>query len=361
MTYRIRGIRRIRQWGLTATIAAVVLTFSAPAWAASRPDAWITTKAKISLLTTEGISSNGIHVDTTDGQVTLHGSVPSTNEKTKAVAVVRDIEGVRQVRDLLQVVPEAAEKFVAASDDELEARVEQAMKKDEALEGSSIRVGSVNAGVVLLEGNARTLSAHRRAIEVAARLDGVKRVASNIESPDELGDAEIWQEDGSNMAESAGSAVGDLWITSAAKIRLMGSSETPALAINVDTSDGIVTLFGTVPSAEAKKAATREVRKVSGVRSVNNELQVVAEKNADRVAQADDVISSAVEKRLESRGDLEGSDIDVEVKDGVARLTGSVASQVDRMAALTTTSATSGVRAVLDDLEIVGPPAVSSR
>lgn len=361
MTVRNRRIRKIRRWGLTATIAAVVLTFSVPAWAASRPDAWITTKAKISLLTTEGISSNGIHVDTTDGNVTLHGSVPSAHEKTKAVAAVRDIEGVRQVRNLLQVIPESAEKFVEASDDELEARVEQAIEKDQSLEGSSIRVGSVNAGVVLLEGKARTLSAHRRAIEVAARLDGVKRIESNIESPDELGDAEIWQETGPGRIESAGSAVGDLFITSAAKMRLMGSSETPALAINVDTSDGIVTLFGSVPSAEAKKAATREVQKVSGVRSVNNELQVVAAKDADRVAETDGVISSAIEKRLESRSDLEGSAIDVEVKDGVARLTGRVDSQVDRMTALTTTSATSGVRAVLDHLEVVRPPAVSAR
>lgn len=339
----------------------MVLAFTAPAWAASRPDAWITTKAKISLLTTEGISSSGIHVDTTDGHVTLHGSVPSESEKMKALGAVRDIEGVREVRDLLQVIPDATEKSVEASDSELEARVEQAIKKDEALEGSSIRVGSVNAGVVLLEGDARTLSDHRRAIEVAARLDGVKRVASNIESPDDLGDAEIWQEDGSDMAESAGSAAGDLWITSAAKIRLIGSSETPGLAINVDTRDGIVTLFGTVPSAEAKNAAVRKVRKVSGVRNVHNELQVVAEKNADRVAQADDEISSAVQKSLDSRSDLEGSDIGVEVEDGVVRLTGRVESQDDRMAALTASRATSGVRAVVDDLQVVVPPAVSSR
>ncbi len=346
------------RWASIAVVAT--LSLSAPAWAASRPDAWITTKAKISLLTTADVSGTAIHVDTTDGRITLHGSVGSEREKNEAARIARGIDGVREVRNLLQVVPEQVVDAMKVSDADLKTRVEAALAADEALGKSNIRVTSVNAGVVLLEGDAKTLSDHRRAIEDAAGVDGVVRIESSIESPNELADAEIWQEGGTDAAMAENSAARDMWITSAAKLRLMSNSDTPALEINVDTSDGIVTLFGTVPSQQSKQAAASEVRKVHGVRDVKNDLQVVAEAKAERVAAEDDDVRSAIEKRLEARGDLAGSDIDVEVSNGVARLTGSVGSQVDRVTALTVARATSGVRAVLDDLTLA-PPEVSAR
>lgn len=350
---------RVHRLGRTLAIAAALVLVSLPALAAQRPDAWITTKIKIALLTTEGVSSTAIHVDTTDSRVTVYGTVGSEREKTKAAQVARDIEGVREVRNLLQVVPEESKKAMKVSDADLKARVTAALARSKALADSQIRVESVNAGVVLLEGKAKTLSDHRRALEIAAGEKGTVRVASGIESPDQLADAEIWQDGAYDAAKAEGSTARDLWITSAAKMRLLANSETPALEINVDTSNGVVTLFGTVPSERAKQAASEEVRKVGGVKSVNNDLQIVAETQADRVAEQDAVIKTAVEKRLAARDDLKDSDIDVEVSNGVARLTGSIDSQVDRLTALTATRATSGVRAVLDGLEL-SPPAVSS-
>ena len=60
-----------------------------------------------------------------------------------------------------------------------------------ALKSSQIAVQSVNQGVVLLAGTATTLSAHLRAVEVVAGVPGVRRVASEVQSPDTLADAEI--------------------------------------------------------------------------------------------------------------------------------------------------------------------------
>lgn len=351
---------RIGRWSGASIIAAVVLLTSLPAFSASRPDAWITTKVKIALLTTEGVSGTEINVDTTDGLVTVHGTVGSEQEKEKATRAARGIEGVQDLRNLLQVVPEAMKESMKVSDTELKERVTAALDSDKALGDDKIRVKSVNAGVVLLEGEARTLSDHRRAIEVAAGVEGTAGVESSIDSPDELADAEIWHEGPDDPAKAEGSTARDMWITSSAKVRLMADSETPALDINVDTSDGVVTLFGAVPSERSKQAASNVVRKVSGVRSVNNELQIVAAEDADRVAQKDDVIRAAIEERLGARSELADSDIDVAVSDGVARLTGEINSQVDRMTALTVTRATSGVRAVLDELELT-PQTVSSR
>jgi osmotically-inducible protein OsmY len=350
---------RILRWGRASTVALALVFVSLPALAAERPDAWITTKVKIALLTTENVSATAIHVDTTDRRVTMHGTVGSEQEKAKAVQVARDIEGVREVRNLLQVVPAKAMESAKVSDADLKTRVTAALQKSKALADSQIDVKSVNAGVVLLEGKAKTLSDPRQALEIAAGVPGTVRVASSIQSPDELADGEIWQAGAYDSAKAEKSTARDLWITSAAKMRLLANSDTPALEINVDTSGGIVTLFGTVPTAQAKQAASAEVRKVGGVKEVNNDLQVVAAAQADREAEKDADIKTAVEKRLAARSDLGDSSIQVEVSNGVARLTGSIANQGDRMTALTAARGASGVRAVLDALEI-SPPAVSS-
>ena len=68
-------------------------------------DAWITTKAKITLLTMDGFSVNGANVDTMNGNVTIHGKVATTQDRTRAEQTVRKVSGVKTVHNLLQVVP----------------------------------------------------------------------------------------------------------------------------------------------------------------------------------------------------------------------------------------------------------------
>src|SRR5512141_772667 len=111
------------------SVLAVVLglALAAPAGAAT-PDAWITTKTKLSLLTTEGVSGTAIHVDTILGKVTLHGKVRSADEKAKAESIAKNIDGVIEVRNLLQVVTPQREKAVQLSDDALKQRVEKALQ-----------------------------------------------------------------------------------------------------------------------------------------------------------------------------------------------------------------------------------------
>jgi osmotically-inducible protein OsmY len=73
-------------WVKQSVLAVVVaVALAAPARAAM-PDAWITTKTKLALLTTEGVSGTAIHVDTILGKVTLHGKVRSAEEKAKAAS-----------------------------------------------------------------------------------------------------------------------------------------------------------------------------------------------------------------------------------------------------------------------------------
>ncbi|WP_296282876.1 BON domain-containing protein [Pseudoxanthomonas sp.] len=60
-------------------------------------DTWITTKVKADLLATENVSGLDIKVETVDGTVMLSGAVASQAQKDKAIAVAKQIKGVKKV------------------------------------------------------------------------------------------------------------------------------------------------------------------------------------------------------------------------------------------------------------------------
>jgi osmotically-inducible protein OsmY len=164
---------------LGLSLAALV---AVPAWAGVN-DVWLTTKVKTALLTTSGVSVRGASVTAVDGAVTLHGKVRTDAEKEEATLAVRSVVGVKSVRNLLQVVPDAFESPVKVSDEALKEGVETALKSDQSVEG--VLVAAVNNGVVLLSGKARTLAGKVRAIELAWNVSGVSRVANKIETTED--------------------------------------------------------------------------------------------------------------------------------------------------------------------------------
>ena len=143
-------------------------------------DAWITTKAKITLLTMDGFSVNGANVDTMNGNVTIHGKVATTQDRTRAEQTVRKVSGVKTVHNLLQVVPENVKDQVAATDSDVKDRVEASLKTDGTIK--DVSVASVNNGLVLLSGKTENLTEELRAIENAYSVKGVRRVSSEIKS-----------------------------------------------------------------------------------------------------------------------------------------------------------------------------------
>lgn len=344
------------QWWKRAGVGGAMvagLAFGGSAFAASTPDAWITTKIKLALLTTAGVSSTDVSVDTIDGRVTLHGTVSSEQEKARAEQAARGVAGVKDLRDMLAVVAPAQQEAVAAADDQIKEQVELALAADKALADSSIKVASVNKGVVVLSGTAARLSDHLSAVEDARGVRGVRQVASEIKSPDTLSDAEIWRDTkgSAGAASSTTGAMSDMWITTDVKVRLLTNSDTPATEINVDTQNGVVTLFGMVPTEASKHAAEAEVGKVSGVHQVRNQLQVVPASAQQAVKANDAEIKDRIAKRI-ADAQMDGADISVELKDGVARLTGKVNRQTDRLRALTIARSTAGVRSVVDEIQV---------
>lgn len=60
-------------------------------------DAWITTKVKSEFGTTKGVKATDISVETSDGVVTLSGTVATAKEKARAERVAKKVKGVKSV------------------------------------------------------------------------------------------------------------------------------------------------------------------------------------------------------------------------------------------------------------------------
>jgi hyperosmotically inducible protein len=161
------------------TLAALVVTWGVGSSAVlASDDTWITTKARIALMTTDGAGRNAVKVDTEHGKVTIHGTVESEAVKEKAEATVRGVGGVTGVKNLLQVVKQSRQESVKAADKDVKDAVENTLKADERLEG--IKVKSVDNGLVILEGSTASLANELRAIEAAYAVAGVRQVDSGI-------------------------------------------------------------------------------------------------------------------------------------------------------------------------------------
>lgn len=168
-----------RAIGVVAIVAGLTLGVAGAASANERPDGWITLKTKLALMTTEGVDSWDLDVDTAAGVVTLHGKVESDAARKKAESVAAGIEGTRSVKNLLQVVSKPNREAVEDADDVVESNVEKALE-DASLE--DVQVVSVNKGVVLLRGTVDTLDAHVKAVETVSRVRGVRRVSTEVKT-----------------------------------------------------------------------------------------------------------------------------------------------------------------------------------
>ncbi|WP_322104328.1 BON domain-containing protein [Paraburkholderia sp. J41] len=80
----------------------------------------------------------------------------------------------------------------------------------------------------------------------------------------------------SGSSETVGQHVDDATITTKVKAELLGAKNVKSTHIHVKTRNGVVSLTGTVPSAEDRDNAKQVVEGVTGVASVKNHLKVAA-------------------------------------------------------------------------------------
>jgi hyperosmotically inducible periplasmic protein len=142
---------------------------------------WLESKVKYHLITADNVPASDVKVEVDRGVVTLHGKVETEAEKARSEEVVRKIDGVRDVKNMLQVVPKSRKEAVKATDKEIKERIEKTFKADKRFD--DIHLESVDNGVVRLGGKS-TLAGALRAVETVYAIPGVRRVSSKIEVTD---------------------------------------------------------------------------------------------------------------------------------------------------------------------------------
>jgi hyperosmotically inducible periplasmic protein len=78
----------------------------------------------------------------------------------------------------------------------------------------------------------------------------------------------------SMTGQSAGQYVDDRTITASVKSKLVADRASNLTRVDVDTTNHVVSLNGVVESSDQKRRAEELAMQVSGVRSVNNNLQI---------------------------------------------------------------------------------------
>jgi hyperosmotically inducible periplasmic protein len=131
---------------------------------------------------------------------------------------------------------------------------------------------TTNDGVVTLTGRVRSTAEKELAGRYAEEVEGVKNVDNRlVVAGPKRGESRVEK-------EGAGSAaldnLDDASITGRVKSALAAHRGTSALHTDVDTTDGKVRLTGTASTDAEKTLAEKVTKKVKGVRSVQNDIEV---------------------------------------------------------------------------------------
>ena len=219
--------------GRTAGILMLALLIGATAVPASAQvnaikDGWLVMKVHSEMVDEDVLNGSNIDVDVKNGVVTLQGTVPSEAARARAVAVAKANDGVKNVVDQLKIAP--------ARGDSAANKAERAADK---AEDKAQRAGEKTAN--------------------AAEKAGDKTAAAG---------------------RSTGRAVDDGWIKSKIYAQYLADWNTVLndSDIDVDVANNMVTLNGTVKSAEAKAKAVSIAKATDGVKGVKDNLRVAAGK-----------------------------------------------------------------------------------
>jgi hyperosmotically inducible protein len=144
----------------------------------------------------------------------------------------------------------------------------------------------------------------------------------------------------------------DSWLTAKTKIALFADPRVKGRQVNVETKEGLVMIRGKVDSDEAKNAAEEIAKGIDGVKSVKNELQVVAPSIREAVEDMDDAITALVKEHIAKETSLKNADIAVKTNAGVVSLTGEVPDILTSAQASWTAWKVPGVKSVKNDLTV---------
>jgi hyperosmotically inducible protein len=227
----------------------------------STQDAAATSRVRTALLLSKQVSPFDIKVETSQGEVTLQGQVPSEEVKAVAGAIAQDTSGVKQVHNNLGVNP-SAERNVETerlgervADLEIKTLVSDALSKNAEVGEKRVET-EVKNRVVTLSGSVETASQKYVAEQIAWQVPGVQGVKDNLTTANAQATPESADEKLAHRVEF------ELYSTKAISLK----------SVQIHAENGTVTLTGTVTSRAEKLLAERIAQSVTGVRKVMNNL-----------------------------------------------------------------------------------------
>lgn len=163
------------------------------------------------------------------------------------------------------------------------------------------------------------------------------------------------------MSLGVGCSTTDAGLSAKVKTKLAADSTVKAYQIDVDSRNMVVTLTGSVDHQDEKDQALRLARETKGVRDVVDMINVrtvagngdAPEPGRTLGEKIDDAgITMAVKSRLLDDPQVKGLRIDVDTREGVVYLTGSVSSAAEKERAVQLARNTENVREVVTNLTI---------
>jgi hyperosmotically inducible protein len=153
----------------------------------------------------------------------------------------------------------------------------------------------------------------------------------------------------------------DVGITTKVRAKMAVDETVRAYKIEVTTQDGVVTLTGNIDSAEAKERALSIAKQTNGVVEVKDMIEVREASGGGEAPEPGRTIgvtiddagtTMSVKARLLDDPLVKGLKIDVDTRDGVVFLTGSVGSEKEKEQAIKLARETKGVKDVQANLTI---------
>lgn len=213
------------------------------------------------------------------------------------------------------------------TDRELQELVLKSLEFEPAIDAAEIGVTAHN-GVVTLRGSVTTLYEKRLAEMTTSHVHGVRAIANDI---DVLPTHRTGRSDPA-IAEAAANALG--W-----------DAAVPANSVQVTLRSGWVTLTGTVDWRYQREAAESAVRRLYGVKGIENSILV-----KPRVHSAD--VKMRIESALKRSAEIDAQHIHVAAHDGQVTLTGAVRSLSERREAERAAWSAPGVMLVDDRIAV---------
>jgi len=150
----------------------------------------------------------------------------------------------------------------------------------------------------------------------------------------------------------------DAWIDGKVEATLLFNGQLNTFDINTDVNDGKVILTGKVGSEVDKRLATELAESIEGVDEVDNRLSVVTPQDYEgnwvtfTQDMKDAKIATVIKTRLLLESELSGTDINVDVSQGVVTLAGTVRNPSERDLAVAIAKNTADVSDVKSELSV---------